>query len=264
MNVDETKAYFQKLAQEAGIGEAETTAFLQAFGNEKFAKGVADAHKRHDEFSREMDRLRKEESEKQAWLQSEAGKVQQWQKWYEQNESRVKQAQEYEKLYGPLDNGAGQQTMHTNGLTKEEVQKMLQEQLQQRDQVYGTVVKSMARVATDHLYRFKEPLDVDAFERFAVEKNLPPDVAYDQFVAPKVRAQEQAEWDAKMKAAVEEARKDGYSKGMLSQHERPRDAQPSVLDNDYSDIKKLSKYEQEKVSREAFLTGLAEAAQKQA
>lgn len=261
MTAEETKAYFQKLAQDTGLDESQRAAILQALENEKFAKQIADDHKRQSDYSREMDRLRKEDADRKAWLEAEAAKVQQWETFHKQNEARLRAAQEYERLYGPLENANGNHVQQQTGLTKEEIAKIIDERISPLAGTFGQLVQSIPEMALDYYDRFKEKPNLQEFAKFAEERKLPADLAYREWIAPKVEAQRTAEWEAKLKAAREDGYKDGYSKARVPQDGNPRESStPGVLDVALnSDLRKLSPYDQERAARDAFFTGLTEA-----
>jgi hypothetical protein len=97
------------------------------------------------------------------------------------------QAQRYRDLYGELEPGATQQRTATQPafdaskyISKDDYDAALK-------RIEGQslfVIKEGLKASQDYMTRFKKPLDIDALEKFAVEKGLPINQAYRDFVAP--------------------------------------------------------------------------------
>ena len=144
------------------------------------------------------------------------------------------------------------QAAQSTGLTKEQVEEILKTQSAQKDQAYVNLSKDIAYVTMDHFQRFKEPVDVDALEAFAIKSGLPLRQAYKEFVAPKVDEQRNAEFDAKLKAAREEGARDALSKHQLPINTRPKEAH-LVFDRSEKPDQPVSELQQDRNSKEAFL-----------
>jgi hypothetical protein len=102
--------------------------------------------------------------------------------------------------------------------------------IEQRDRTFAErtakVLKDAIKASQDHMKRFGEPLDVDACEKYAVEHNLPPDMAYKEYIEPKAKEMETKAWEAKITAAKEEAIKDYASRNKLPIDTKPREISP--------------------------------------
>jgi len=231
MKVDELTSYWQELASKAGLDEAQIKAVGETLGNEQVAKVFVDGFRSASEFSRGLDKNR---SEWEQQLKESNQKVEQLTNWYEQeakpayeqNLRGVQTLQRYQELYGSLDGNNMQNNSHpksdtpTNGLTREEFQKAMEE--------YGHKTVDLTKAALlmggDYQQKFKRPLNQEELaeiERTALENRLPLDRAYQSWVTPKVRELELSELEAKYKQEKEEAVRDA-----LSKHNLPVDSKP--------------------------------------
>lgn len=229
------KKYLTDITKSAGASEAETQALLGVLSNDKLAKALGDDIQRHDEFSRSMDQLRTQQKEFEA-------KQAEWTTWYEgavqQDTTRQQQLDAYRQRFGELDaNANGNPNGNPYGnpsgfdpskyVSRDDYQKAIQEA---ETRALGTAVqvsKELTRCSQDYFIKFGKPLDVDAFEKFALESRLPLRNAYDSFIAPEVKAKTDAEFEAKLRAAKEEGAREA-----LSKHNLPTEAQhtePHVL-----------------------------------
>ena len=171
------KLYWQELAKKAGLPEEKAKAVLEALGDEAVAKAFNEGFKALPDYSRDLDRVRDEtkastaatvKGEYDKWYQETALPA------YQANLQGVETLKKYQATYGPLDDAAANAASNGNRpnpdvLTKKE----FEEALRSRDQMYVNLTKTATRIATDYYHRFKEPLDVDAVEKLAVEKQLP-------------------------------------------------------------------------------------------
>jgi hypothetical protein len=126
---------------------------------------------------------------------------------------------QYETAYGQLD---GTATPPKNYMTKEELTAMLDEQLTPRDANAIDVADVLTDLKIEHRERFKEKLDSRALIKFATERRLPLDVAYNQYVTPKAEELRKTEFDAALAAA----RVEGATEA-LSKHNLPVLSQPA-------------------------------------
>lgn len=216
----DVKKYIEELAQAAGVSDDQKQAFLQALDNAKFAKAIDDGILRHDDYSRNMDTLR---ADKEKFEKEKTG----YSDWYKQSlaafEKNKQVVAQYEQQYGPLDGSDPKLVASpTNAVTKEELQKAM-------DEYSGKAVfiaKKAAQVSVDYFKRFNEPLDMDAFEKFALEKGLPIDAAYDAFIRPRVSELDQKNIDERIKAAKEEGLREGRSQSNLPVDTAPKAPHP--------------------------------------
>lgn len=241
MTADEAKTYFQKLAQEAGLDEASTTAIVAGLGNEKFAKGIVDGFKRQDEFSRSMDQVRAKETELTKWYNEQAVPA------YQANLTGLQKLQEYEKRFGTLDEGEKPDSVPKDVLTRKEYEELNA----QRDKAYINLNKTLSKITIDHFQKFGEPVDLNALEKLALDSGLPLESAYDKFIQPKVEERREADLKVRIQKEREEAAREALSKFKLPVDAKPRDFHP-VFDRTEAP-KGTSDLEQERTSRAAFL-----------
>lgn len=255
MTVVEAKAHYQKLAQDAGLSKEETDAVVKAFDNEKFGKGVADGHKRNDEFSRAMDGVAAEKKRLQDWYEKE-----ELPKYQRYNEG-LGALEKYRELYGDLNddqglnNGGGRDRNRDGGagMTKDEVDKYLEEKLKQRDGAYVGLTKTAVRISADYTKRFGDVLDVDAVEKLALERGLPLDQAYKEFIAPKEQAATEARHKDEIEKAKTEAVRDFQSRMKLPIDSKPKEAHP-FWDRKSPEAGK-TEMDQDQNSRSEFMKG---------
>lgn len=240
--------YWKGLAHDAGLPPEATDAILKAVSNQKaqeeFAKLLNAEYVPRPVFQSALDTQRNELNS--AWQVN-------YDKYYKEKvvpeisrrdkELTAAKARlsAFESTYGPLEEFAptGSETVtsptgHT--FKTEDVQKLVQEAvgnaMKEASSNFATVVKSVAKATTDHLQRFKEPLDIDAWEKFMVEKNLPPDLAYKEFIEPKVR-----ELEAKRFADEKEKYADEKVKDALTRHKIPVDTKPRDVSPFFAQLK---------------------------
>jgi hypothetical protein len=255
MTVAEAKTHYQKLAQDAGLSKEETEAVLKAFDNDKFGKAVSDGHQRHDEFSREMDRVRVEKQRLQEWYEKEELPK------YQTYQAGLQSLQKYRELYGELgDDDQGLNNGNNRGrssagagMTKDEIDRYLEDKFKQRDGAYVGLTKTAVRISADFTKRFGDVLDVDAVEKLALEKGLPLDQAYTMFIAPKEQAATEARHKDEIEKAKVEAVRDFQSKMKLPVDTRPKEAHP-FWDRKTPEAGK-SEMDNDRTSREAFMQG---------
>jgi len=242
MTKQEATAYLEGLAQEAGFDETTKTAVLQALANEKFAKGITDGVLRQDEFSRNLDSVRAEKERLGTWYEEAKAA-------HEKNLAGIEALNKYRETYGSLEDPkpapVEKHELPANVVTREDFEKSMKAYAAQT----GKVIKSITRSAADHLHRFGQPLDVDDFEKFMVEKDLEPDPAYEKYIAPKVAAKAEEELKLRIERERKEAVLDYASKHQLPVEAKPREHHPLF------DQRKPAEDARDdaKESREAFL-----------
>lgn len=217
--------YLAGLLKDAGLAQPEQEALTKAFANEK----VANAFVPRPDFSRALDEkdtaFKNLQSQTTDYYQKELERTR-------QNEEAVRKAQEavqrYVATYGELPNdgssnpGAARAAAAADSLSRKD----LDEILAKRDGQTLFLMKQMGRIASRHAVKFGEELDTDALEKFAVEHQLPVNVAYDQWVAPRIAEKQNQDWDTKLKAAREEGLREGLSKAKVPIDSAPREPHP--------------------------------------
>lgn len=214
----DAKQYYDGLLKTAGVEDTARQALLGSlFADEKVAKALADdvvaPRLRHDEFSRKMDEA--------------TGKIKRNEEWYQKELKTQADMEEAKRVYeakaaalgtDPNDDPTKRLTTSVGDMVS---RKDLDELLAKRDMNTITIIKSATRMADDYRSRFGKALDLDALEKVAVEKNLPLDIAYQQFIAPEVQTRTQADFDAKLVAAKAEGARE-----FASTHKIPVDTKP--------------------------------------
>lgn len=207
--------YLEELAQTAGLDAESLAALQKVLGNAKFAEEVDKGVKRQSDYSRSMDEVKTMRQEVETQIQS-------WRDWYK-TASTNDAAREEELIAlrakvngtgggagggnGTGGNGAGGGA-GASGLTEK--------QIQEREGRMINIIKQMGRISSRHAALFHEELDVDAVEKIAIEKGLTVDKAYDDYVAPRLKAAA----DADVEARIKKAREEGLQEG-LTKHEVP-------------------------------------------
>ena len=252
------KQYWQELAKKAGVSEEKMKAISEALGDDTVAKAFKDGFVETPTHHSTLDRMKGEWEGRATKAEQEAASVRDWysktaKPAFDQFGTLTQQLQAYQQTYGAID-GAGdvRRAAEATGLTKDQVEEILKANSAQKDQAYVNLSKDIAYVTMDHFQRFKEPVDVDALEAYAIKSGLPLRQAYKEFVAPKVDEQRNAEFDAKLKAAREEGARDALSKHQLPINTRPKEAHP-FFDRSEKPDQPVSELQQDRNSKEAFL-----------
>lgn len=202
----------EKIAAEIGLSADEKAVLSQSLANEKVSKYLEEATMMRADYSRSQDALAKEKGEMQRWYQTAAEQFSVAEAWFKQQQDTLTR---YREQYGDLDNAGGDRGARPNGappageyMSKKDYEAAVSNLQQQT--LY--VIKEATRAAADYYHRFKEPLDVDALEKYAIEHKLPLAEAYKSYIAPKLSETERTQWEAKVKAAREEGERDALSK----------------------------------------------------
>lgn len=251
MTAAEAKEEFTKLAKDSGLTEDQMKAVLQAFENEKFAKGVGTGYARHSEYSSALDKLRNAESE-----------IEKYQVWYrDQGAPAVTAAQQvwqrlqqYEAQYGPLDD----QTVRDRkaaagalGITREELDKVLKERSDASTAAFVEYERQMGDIRLDHFARFGEKMDMDKFEKFMREsKSADIPGAYMKYVEPRMEEKRNKDFEDRIKKERDEAVRDFASRHKIPTETRPEPTSPL---EDLMKLKRDKDYDGDTKAKEAFI-----------
>lgn len=208
----DAKAFLTELAQQAGLDASLRDGVLKALDNPNFAKGIQDGVTRQSEFSRAMDDLRSQATQ----LAENRTK---WQTWHDNNVSYVKDL-ETKAGVDPSRRAAPVTSQET--FSKAELDKKLEDERNKTTAIGVNITKAAVRVMDDYRSRFGKPLDLDALEKLALEKNLTIDLAYKELIAPEVKVQE----EAARKKEIEDGIKAGVTAEM-SKRNLPIDTAPN-------------------------------------
>lgn len=206
---ESAKQYFTRICREAGKTDAEIAALVAVMDDPKVATSMDETVRRAtDDFSAMKGRY-----------ESAKSRAEELENWYPKaNNEYQRVLAELEELKGAGSNGFEAPAFDANKyLTKTDFEAMVKE----RDARYSNVIKQATRLASRHAAKYSEELDVDALEKLAVEKNMPLESAYREWVAPR-------EEEARLKQFQKE--KEEYAaqklKDYASQHKLPVDTRP--------------------------------------
>lgn len=207
--------YFDKLMRDAGMDETTIATVASALAHEKVAGNANQLVKTATEdYNAQVGRVRALE-----------GKVKEYGDWYGTANS------EYQRMVSELEqarNGNGNGTAPTMDtskfISKDELASTLAGYSKTQAEQYAKAIKMTAHLASSHVARFKEALDVEAIDQIANEKNVPLDVAYNLYIQPRVEASAASDLESRIKREREEA-----VKQYASQHRLPVDPSPSEV-----------------------------------
>lgn len=198
----DAKQYMTELAQKAGLDSSTTDALLKAADKPEFAKELSAGVMRQSDYSRNLDTLKTQE---QALLDNQA----KWTKFHQDNVDYVKDLEA--KAAGRGGDGG-------TGVTSADLDKRLKEATDKAVAINVNITKQALRVADDYRSRFGKPLDIEALEKLALEKNLPISAAYDDMIRPEMEAKSKADQEK----LIADARAEG-AREALSKHNLPVD-----------------------------------------
>jgi hypothetical protein len=254
-NTDDLRAYWQEIANKNGLDPETTATMLAALGNEAVARtfrqafvAVPDHHSRLDEVKSEYDSRKAELDD---WYKSNALPA------YQTNLAGIERLHQYEAAYGELEPGATtRQDANNLGFnSKADLDKYLDDRLRAERAGNIGLMKSIPKMTVDYLHRFGEVLDTDEVEKISVKQGLPPDLAYERYIAPKVEAKRQSEYEEKLKAAREEGARDAISKYHLPVDTTPRESSPFYERLNNPEAKPMGEAEEDRAARSEFLKG---------
>lgn len=207
----------------AGIREALLTDDIVEFAGEN--------HLRHDEFSRMADDLRKQTDS----ITTYRGQLDKWKgdltTWYttKQKELETAMATRHD------DDGVVSPAVDLSGYVKLEDHQNALAQTESQGLVLMSLIPTLAM---KHYHEFKEVLDVNTVIEHAREKNLPLNLAYEDFVKPRVEERQKKQHDE----ALSRAREEGAIEERRRQQATPypvSTTEPTTLDGLKPDFKKI-------------------------
>lgn len=221
-----TKEYWQKLAAEIGLPEDQAKVAEQIFSNEK----IANAFVPRPDFSRSLDEQQKKYNElvaqNETYYKTEAQRAAENQK---KVDEALAQAQRFRDLYGELPNDGSQrqvvQTPAFDGskyISREDYDKELKRI--EGQSLY--VIKEGLKASQDYMSKFGKPLDIDALEKFAVERNLPINLAYKEMIQPELEAKQSSSFAEQLKKAREEGAAEARSRANVPIDTTPKEVSP--------------------------------------
>lgn len=226
------KEYWSTLAKELGLPEDKVKVIDEVFSNEK----VMNSFVPRPEFSRSLDEkdkaLQNYRTEVENYYKSESVKAADRQKLVD---DAVARAQRYQDLYGELPNDGQPRVVATPALddkkylTREEYDAAVKRI--EGQSLY--VIKEGLKASQDYMSKFGKPLDIDALEKFAIEKNLPINLAYKEMIQPELEAKQSSSFAEQLKKAREEGAAEARSRANVPIDTQPRETSP-FLSNVYA------------------------------
>jgi hypothetical protein len=227
------KEYWAEYVKTAGLPDDLVKAGDALLSNEK----VMNAFVPRPEFSRTLDAKDKEARDAQAALLKYQTEVQEYYKTetlksaerQQQVDNALAAAQRYRDLYGELpgDTTHQRQTVTTPAFDSSQYisKKEYDESLKRIEGQSLYVIKEGLKASQDYFSKFGKPLDIDALEKFAVEKGLPLNVAYTQMIQPELEAKQSSSFAEQLKKAREEGAAEALSR--VKSPIDPRPVEPS-------------------------------------
>jgi hypothetical protein len=162
------------------------------------------------------------------YLSGEREKIEGWTKWYEgvvqTDADRQKALDNYKATFGDLDG----EKAKVKYLTPEDFRTAMDREMGQRDANAIKFADVLTDLKIDYRQEFGKKLDTDALLKFAGEKGLPLEAAYDRFTSEDRTAKQTEDFNKRL----EEAKKEG-AREALSNHKLPYSSgpvEPHVLD----------------------------------
>lgn len=255
-SVEDLRAYWQEMATKQGLDAATISAMDAALGNEAVAKAfrqafvpVPDHHSRLDEVKAEYNGKKAELDD---WYNNVAMPA------YNSNVGGIERLRQYESVYGPLDpDSTTRQEANALGFSsKAELDKYLDDRLRGERAGYVSLLKAVPKMQMDYFKRFGEVLDPDEIEKISVKMGLPPDLAYKEYIAPKVEAAQKDEYEKALKEAREAGAREALSKANIPIDTTPREHSPFYeRDVTVDSSKNLSEMEMDRTSKSEFMQG---------
>ena len=245
MAKQETLQYWQTVAKKAGASEDQTKALETLLANDEFGNAFIP----RPEYSRTLDEkdsaYKKLQGEVSDYYKTELARTDQNKKVVEETQARL---QAYMNTYGelPTDGRTIQSpTVDTSKFVSVEDHK---KQLDAIGQQALFVTKEGIKAASDYMYRFGKPLDVDGLEKFAVERGLPINMAYQEYIKPEVQAKESASWEEKLKAAKEEGAREALSRVKVPIDTTPKETSPFAANLEAMQAKQATAPTQQRIN----------------
>lgn len=233
MTKEEAKAYFLKIAKEAGVDESTATQQAAIFDNDKLAHAFVARPDVDRAISTEQARYRdihaRNEYLEHEWLpnakRAEA-----------QANGLIAKFKKYQELYGdidPNDPADVRRASNATGLSRDEVNALLQETLEQRLSSRDRATLDLMEIREDYMDRFKKRLPMKEFESHVVEARKSGNqdsisAIYRDWISADIEKQtphrfSEEELKARDRRIAEEATKDFASRHHIPTTTKPRE-----------------------------------------
>lgn len=232
MTKDEQLAAF-KAEILAAVPESDRAAIQTALDNQAVATRLRDGVLRQSDYSRAQDQLRADREALDARVNEAATRIEGWNEWYKQvsaeTEALKAQTAAYEEAYGPLE---GAERRHPS-LSREDVAKLVSDQLARDGQQFMNQHLGLTDMLVDIKFDFKdkfgETLPTKEFLDFVKTSGLPPQIAYREYIAPRVEEQNKKAFSEQLKKAKEEGAREALSSHKLPVMPTTTEAHPVDL-----------------------------------
>lgn len=115
-------------------------------------------------------------------------------------------------------------------MTKEEIQSAFTNHSKAQGDAFANALKTTTRIIQRHANKFGgAELDLDAVDKIAIEKNLPLEAAYNDYIRPMEEEKRNTDQEARVKAAKEEGAREALSRHRLPVDPTPTEASPILI-----------------------------------
>lgn len=214
------------------VPEGVAKAVKEAFSDETLSANIGEQVMRQSEFSRQMDDMKttREKAEAEVLTQKTSLDTEKarYRTWYEDATTQFSASETelaaYRKEFGELTDGGTKPTPAATGLTREEHDKILAEELEKRDRNAMAFADLITDLKFEHRERFSEKLDTTELYAHVEKSGLPLEAAYKDMVAPRIEKAVEAKHAEQLKQAREDGRQDALSSAHL-----PVSPEPSLV-----------------------------------
>lgn len=165
------------------------------------------------DYSRQSDALKQARAQLESEVTEARKRIDGWTNWYEnankEYDTATKKLQRYQQEFGDLE-GDGVQPKK-DFLSKEDFTR----ELQARDRDAITFADVLTDLKIEHRQHFGEKLNTNELLKYATDRGLPIDIAYQQMVAPKIEERRSTEIEEKIAKAREEGAQEALSRHKL-------------------------------------------------
>jgi hypothetical protein len=217
----------------ATVPEDRRSMIEETFKNDAIRSELEKGYLRQSDFSRAHDNLRAERENFQHTVEEANTRINGWQEWYTNASGEYETMRAENQRLVALD-GTDQRPV-VQGMSQEDVTALLEA----RDRQAIAFADILTDLKLDHNKQFNEKLNTNELVTYATRRGVPLDVAYREYVAPRMDKIRSEELDAKLAKAREEGAREALSKhrlpvvnGPLEQHVLDRASSVKTDSND--------------------------------
>lgn len=253
-SIENLRDYWQEIASKAGIDPEVAASIGNSLGDESVARAFRQGFVPVPEYHSTLDEVRQgadaRKAELDKWYNEQALPA------YQTNLGGIERLRQYESLYGEIDPSTTTraQAADLGFANKAELDRYLDEKLRAQQQGFVGLAKVTPRLSIDYYKRFGEALDLDEIEKISVKEGLPPDLAYERYIKPRVEEQQRKDYEVKLKEAREQGERDAISKYRLPVDTTQKESSP-FFERTPAPKEPMSPIEEDRASREAFSGG---------